>query len=128
MRKIEVYTKGHDELLTENLRLKEVECKCTFLVCTRTIVERSTCYSFQRTRDRFGSTLQINSGHRCQVHNMGVGGARKSYHLIFALDLQPIDNMEDLDRLEAIAREEFDFVIRYENFVHCDNREIIDGN
>jgi uncharacterized protein YcbK (DUF882 family) len=78
----------------------------------------------EHMRIRLGFPLIINSGYRCPKHNIKVGGAAHSWHLLFATDIRPQDNTpEKLLALFTLA-EEMDFggIGRYESFIHLDLR------
>lgn len=121
--KIFYYTKGADRPLGAHLRSPELDCRCKYYSCKRTLITEVTIESFRLTREEFGMSIYINSAFRCQRHNTDVGGVGDSRHKLgLALDLCPPDPI-DLDLLERIARKHFDVVIRYETFVHCHNEE-----
>lgn len=110
-------TTGH---LTKNLSIREFQCRCKRLHCSRVLVYTKTSEDYQSIREEFGYPLRVLSGHRCVQHNHEVGGKELSYHMAgSAIDLQPIDG--DLDHLEDTARKYFDVVIRYTTFIHCHN-------
>lgn len=119
---IEVYYKQEKGNLLPTLSLEEYKCKCHSKYCTRTLVYSPTVSKFQLVRRIFGEPITVNSAFRCQFHNAEVGGLPNSYHTLgSALDLT-VDTsagLAALDRLEKIARDYFDVVIRYDNFIHC---------
>lgn len=98
----------------------EVDCKCKSEICTHTLVAESTLKSVLDLREEHANTIVVTSWYRCNVHNAEVGGKLKSKHLLgLAVDLwSPV-----LDKLEEEARDYFDVVIRYDNFIHCHNEE-----
>jgi len=118
--------------LSKHLLLSEYECKCSYEECTRSLVQASTVKSFSKLRAEWGSILIVTSAFRCQRHNKHVGGTNSSYHKIgAAMDLRPNGNftVDELDRLEEMARKHFDVVLRYEGFIHCHNIDNdMDGN
>ena len=115
--------KGSKRKLTDHLNSFELDCKCTYKNCKRTLVTIKVIDSFAATRLEFGDAVVVNSGFRCQNHNYDIVGMRDSKHKLgLALDLVP-KNMEDLDKLENIAEKHFDVVLRYDGFIHCHNKD-----
>lgn len=110
-------------VLGPHLRTTETHCHCDNIDCNFTIYAPSTVLSFNSTRAQFEQPIIVNSWYRCQVHNRAVGGVSYSFHMKgLACDLTPLRlDLLELDRLERIAREHFDVVIRYDVFVHCHN-------
>lgn len=107
--------------LGENLKLSEFQCKCRYDDCHFTIIYSYNIECYNQTRLEFGFPVTINSGFRCQRHNLKSGGVLKSDHTKGeALDLVPID-FDKLDELEKIARKHYKAVIRYPRFIHCSN-------
>lgn len=75
----------------------------------------------QMLRDEIGGPLNINSAHRCGVHNARVGGAPLSQHLKLAVDI----DLQGIDRLtlaRIAKRVGFTGFGYYQNFLHLDNR------
>ncbi len=46
----------------------------------------------EHIRNELGFPIVVNSGYRCPSHNRKVGGAARSWHLIFATDVRPEDD------------------------------------
>ncbi len=78
----------------------------------------------ERIRNELGFPVAVNSGYRCSAHNRKVGGAARSWHLVFATDVRPEDG--DPARLaELIGRAKaagFGGIGVYGTFVHLDLR------
>jgi len=78
----------------------------------------------EQMRRELGFPIVVTSGYRCEMHNRDVGGAPRSWHLIFATDIAPEDG--DPGKLTAMydrARDlEFGGIGRYERFIHLDLR------
>jgi len=111
--------------LTPFLSLKEFQCHCRYLECTRTFILDDTVRSFTRLRLAYGKPLQVNSAYRCQKHNYDIGGRSKSFHKIGgAMDLCPVGDFSpsDLDKIEKLAFDHFEVVLRYESFIHVHNK------
>ena len=75
-------------------------------------------------RREAGFPIVITSGYRCKSHNATVGGGARSWHLLFATDIQPMDkDPEQLQRLFQLAQNiGFRGIGRYETFLHLDLR------
>ena len=69
--------------LTENIRLKELTCRCgcAHHVFYETEI-RVLAYMLQEIRDHFKKPIIVTSGMRCSRHNANVKGAASSYHMI----------------------------------------------
>jgi hypothetical protein len=64
----------------------------------------------------------VTSGHRCEKHNTGVGGALRSLHRDFATDIKN----RDLDAAyDAAVTLGFAGIGRYNSFVHLDRRDLL---
>lgn len=124
VRGLNVYKKGDQRSLINGLASHEFDCQCRLNMCHFTLVSPDLLIAYQKTREEFGLALQINSGFRCQLHNVDEGGELHSYHTMgMAIDITPKNHLlAELDHLEAIARRHFSYVKRYENFIHCDVR------
>ena len=78
----------------------------------------------EQMRSDLGFDILINSGYRCKDHNAEVGGSPRSWHLIFATDIQP----EDIDpyKLKALYKMalsmKFGGIGLYETYLHLDLR------
>ena len=78
----------------------------------------------EHMRQEAGFPIVINSGYRCKSHNAKVGGAPRSWHLLFATDIRPEDgDPEKLAVLYGYARElGFGGIGWYDTFIHLDLR------
>ena len=78
----------------------------------------------ERMRREAGFPIVITSGYRCKSHNTRVGGGTRSWHLLFATDIQPLDkDPKRLARLFQLAQDiGFRGIGRYETFLHVDLR------
>jgi uncharacterized protein YcbK (DUF882 family) len=78
----------------------------------------------EQLRRELGFPILVNSGYRCDRHNRAVGGAARSWHLLFATDIRPEDGAPDkLAALHAGAeRLGFGGIGRYDTFIHLDLR------
>jgi hypothetical protein len=80
-------------------------------------------------REKYGKPIRVNSGYRCPKHNLAVGGASRSQHLLGeAADIAPVSSFrvqdpgykDELARLVEIIKEngKWDQMIIYPTFVH----------
>ena len=73
-------------------------------------------------REQFGGPVSVNSGYRCQKHNLAVGGATQSQHMKGeAADIAPMSgDTSELERLVEIIKQngKWDQMIVYPTFVH----------
>ena len=75
-------------------------------------------------RREAGFPIVVTSGYRCKNHNARIGGGARSWHLLFATDIQPDDKEPaKLLRLFELAQNiGFTGIGRYETFLHLDLR------
>jgi len=107
--------------VVDHLHIDEVKCKCKYDTCHYTIVAGETISKFEELREIFGKPIHITSFYRCQKHNEDVGGVKHSSHttgLSFDVDTSYMSNL-DKEVIINIAKELFDFVKVYNNFIHC---------
>ena len=64
-----IFKKGAAHELTEGLNTRELDCKCTYDHCRRTLVHEDLVQRFEVLRERIGVPLVITSGFRCSEHN-----------------------------------------------------------
>ena len=75
----------------------------------------------QFIRHRTSRPVSLNSGHRCRIHNLRVGGAEYSRHLRLAFDISTQGH--DLAALHAAAQDwDFGAFGFYGTFLHVDDR------
>lgn len=123
-----IIRKGEKRDLTIGLTSDEFDCQCTSELCHFTLINPYLIQAFYETRQEFGEPIKVNSGFRCQSHNIdqNVQGKKHSYHTMgMAIDIRPVGNVDlkkRLEQLERIAREHFNHVIPYPTFIHCDMR------
>lgn len=118
-RRESVFHKSKPEKLSEHLSSDEFGCRCNN--CDANIISYDLIIAFESTRNEIGEPIRVNSGYRCTYHNMSVGGVSLSEHIKgTAIDM----TYKDLDKLEEVARKHFNFVKRYESFVHADVRMV----
>lgn len=72
----------------EFFKLDEFRCPC----CKRVSVSKALVYQLEIMRRAWAAPILVNSGYRCIPHNIEVGGAEGSRHLIgCAADIRPVD-------------------------------------
>ena len=78
----------------------------------------------EHMRREVGFPIVVTSGYRCKSHNARIGGAPRSWHLLFATDIKPEDN--DSEKLMAMydSAVELNFggIGLYEAHIHIDLR------
>lgn len=101
----------------DNFTPEELSCPCCgeYWHCEQTLDQA------QAARDEYGSSLAINSAHRCRKHNRKVGGALNSEHLRIALDISIRGKSED-NILDALKVAGFTTFGLYNSFIHTDIR------
>ncbi|MFC1693312.1 YcbK family protein [Candidatus Latescibacterota bacterium] len=71
----------------------------------------------------FGFPIVVTSGYRCKRHNADVGGAPRSWHLLFATDIKPEEEYSDkLSEIRDVAEDLFSGIGIYETHIHLDLR------
>ncbi len=109
--------------ISEHILLADLICPCCDTVKVIPALYRHVSL-LERLRRELGLGIVITSGYRCPRHNAAVGGAARSWHLLFATDvtLDPFDRetLEELARLAEAAG--FGGIGRYERHLHLDLR------
>lgn len=114
--------KGSRKRLSNNLVTNELDCKCTNISCTRTLVHPAVISMFEILREKLDTPLTITSGFRCSLHNLNVGGKAVSRHTAgMAIDII-CPELINFDDFYSICNSVFPFVLAYKNsnFCHCD--------
>ena len=76
----------------------------------------------QAIRDRFGTTVTINSGYRTESYNEKIGGAKASYHMKGqAFDIV-VKGHTPLEVAQYAQSLDINGIIQYNTFVHVDSR------
>lgn len=100
----------------------EFECKCG---CGLDSVDYETLAALEDVRGHFDKRVDITSAHRCQVHNINVGGLSNSQHLrARAVDFK-VDGVEPREVQNYLnARYPGCYGIgSYATFTHLDTRK-----
>lgn len=107
--------------LSKNFNKKEFACKC----CGVSKASKKLVDGLQELRDLVDRPITIVSGYRCKKHNINVGGATNSQHVLGnAADIK-IDDMtidEIIDAVEKIDVFKNGGIGRYRSWVHVDVR------
>ena len=64
--------------ISEHFNRSEFACKCG---CGFNTVDVELIYILELVRSKFRKPVKINSGNRCEEHNIKVGGSPNSQHL-----------------------------------------------
>ncbi len=111
--------------ITENFLWSELTCSC----CDNIKIVPGVFLHMARLqimRSEIGMPIHVNSGYRCPKHNIDVGGAARSWHLLFATDVRPNDYnpkiLKVMYRLAIMLK--FGGIGLYEEdgFIHLDMR------
>lgn len=79
---------------------EEFRCPC----CNKGIAASALVYFCDQVRRAWGGAVNVNSAWRCPKHNIEVGGASTSRHLIgCAADLSPIFMREMLSEFKGLV-------------------------
>ena len=95
----------------------ELSCRC----CGEFFYDEESFDLIQKVRTLLGVPCNLNSGHRCAIHNARVGGAPLSSHKKMAFDISIKGH--DLTKLfNAIKEAGFTTYGFYGTFIHVDKR------
>lgn len=83
--------------------------------------------NLERLRVLVGKPLRINSGHRCRIHNLAVGGAAYSQHKSLAVDVS-LTGHDPLTLFDMAKSLGFLGIGLGDSFIHLDMRRKIDGH
>lgn len=107
---------------TLNFRSEEFECPC----CGKAHMEERFLELLQQLRTILNKPMKINSGYRCENHNLNVGGRRTSQHLIGnAIDCSTVGwtSSEFYFLIKEAQRLGFKGIGIAKSYVHLDARE-----
>lgn len=111
--------------VTEHFALDECKCPC----CDRIRIVPGFFRHMnllEEMRQEVGHALIINSGYRCPEYNTKVGGAQRSWHLLYATDIRPPIGAELTSRLKLMYRialaQNWGGIGYYNTFLHLDTR------
>lgn len=66
------------QYITKNFTVQEMACPC----CNACSMVKTFMDALQKLRDGIDCPIHINSGFRCEKHNLSVNGSKGSSHLI----------------------------------------------
>lgn len=69
---------AQDRKMTEHFSERELACSH----CGRIYIHTGLVNKLQELRNETGRLITITSGYRCPVHNMNIGGAKQSRHML----------------------------------------------
>lgn len=124
---IKIYPKDRNLVLSYNLYLSEVKCKCSNIFCTATIFDTGVAECFERLRSLCGDLpIKINSAYRCQEHNYKLEKSSKvSQHMLGrALDCVPPKGIKliEFEKEAKTAGFTYTYINEDKNFCHMDIR------
>jgi len=118
-----ILTKNDAKQISDNLNSREIDCKCAYDHCTRTLMDVDVVERFENLRLALGDQpLTITSGFRCSNHNYDEGGKDLSRHMMGrAIDIKCPDDIQ-FRRFYNACKIWFPFVLAYPKlgFCHCD--------
>lgn len=102
-------------------KLAEFACKCGRAECDAVPVKMELLGMMNDLRAQWGKPLVITSGVRCAVHNVAVGGAADSQHMLgCAADIK-VDSFLTSEGIKALARKlGFNGIGLGDRFIHLD--------
>ena len=110
-------------MLTPHFARAEFACKCE-LNCGCDTVDHELLEVLEQLRDHYGLPVVITSAHRCQSHNVFVGGTINSQHLLGrAVDFKipGVDIGDIWNHLEETYRDTLALGC-YDTHIHMDTR------
>ncbi len=120
---ISILPKDQEISFVDGLSHEEFRCRCESKLCHYTLVSKKLLNAYNLVRLELGVPLTINSGFRCQGHNIKKGGSDTSSHTTgFAIDIS-FENLtkKQIKKLIRVADERFDYTLVYmaDQFIHC---------
>lgn len=113
-----------DRLITPHFSFSELVCPCCGELIEDDLFTRHMD-KLEEMRELAGFRIVVNSGHRCEKHNLEVGGSLDSMHMRFATDIRPESrDSHELRILYRIAlQQKWGGIGVYDSWVHVDLRE-----
>ena len=109
--------------ITEHFMYSDFICPCCDTLKIIPVFYRHVRL-LERMRNDTGFPIEVTSGYRCKSHNEKVGGAPRSWHLLFATDIKPVDG--DPEKLSLLHKHAlklgFSGIGEYNTFIHLDLR------
>lgn len=120
-----ILPKSSKESLGVHLSVSEMACRCQHPQCCVIIVSTKFIKCFHNLRDLIGRPLYITSGHRCQWHNIEIGGEMLSRHLVGeAADILLPSDLDLKDFMNLAIKAGFTYAKEYQgpSRLHVDCR------
>ena len=108
---------------TKNFKVSEFACKCG---CGKCDIDQRVIDMAQTIRDALGVPVRVNSGCRCERHNVASGGVKGSKHVLgkaadLSCGLGAKKMFNTVKKLHAEGKlPDLDYCIRYKTFIHID--------
>lgn len=114
--------------ITTNFSYWEFACPCGKCSLNGRHIDLKLVHALQRMRDVYGKSITVNSGCRCDAHNITVGGVTDSSHKLYkslcrAADLD-CNNSVDRYELVGLAIKEGLTIGTTHGLIHVDTRPI----
>jgi zinc D-Ala-D-Ala carboxypeptidase len=105
--------------ITPHFSKEEFECTCG---CNTNQIDLNFVNKLEQARVYANSPFHIDSGYRCALHNLKVGGVSNSAHLYgHAADIRCSSNTERFMILEAVIKAGFLRIGIGKTFIHVDD-------
>ena len=111
---------GTGEYMTNWKYFNRDEFKCHH--CDRNKIDEEFIDLLDDARENAGIPFVINSGYRCPIHNMAVGGSPTSSHLKgCAVDILATDDEQRMKIVASLVGYGFSRIGIAKNFIHVDD-------
>lgn len=118
-----VWNKGEHRPLSQFFNSREMECKCSRPECVEQRIDVELIDRLDKLRQAAQSPVYVHSAYRCEAHNVAIGGAPKSQHVLGrAVDIST-SRQTPIELREKIAKHLFKAIGTAKNFLHLDLRE-----
>ncbi len=111
--------------ITEHFEIVKCACPCCDMLRITPGLS-AHMEKLEGMRRELGFPVIITSAYRCPAHNREVGGAVRSWHLLFATDVRPGRGSGFDDRLKDMYKAALEIrwggIGYYNNFLHLDMR------
>lgn len=112
-----------DGQLSQYFKRSEFSCKCELTDCKEQKLSELLLHKLIALREDYGKPICISSGYRCKEHNLSIGGAKLSQHILgHAADIIRPDNDKDDLALFAQIVKRFKAIGIADTFYHVDIR------
>ena len=108
----------------KHFKIEEFKCKCG---CGENHMDAIFLSQLDNAREYAGVSFTINSGYRCQKHNMAVGSSSQNHTSGKAADIACTDGPTRIKIVIALIRAGFRRIGMKSTFIHADSREDIES-